>query len=82
MKRQIIFTRHAETVLSERGIERTWVERTLRRPDSGETDSDRGTLNAFCAIPEYGGRILRVTYINDDAGMRVITAFFDRRRRR
>jgi len=77
----IISTRHAETVLAERAIDRTWVEQTLRQPDVVESDSERGTTNAFRAIPDRGGRILRVTYVTEGSRFRVITAFFDRRRR-
>jgi len=79
---EIILTRHAETVLAERAIDRRWVEQTLQQPDSTEADPERGTVNAFRTIPEHGGRILRVTYVNDGDRLRVITAFFDRRRRR
>ena len=79
---EIILTRHAEIVLAERAIDRRWVAQALHQPDFVETDGVRGTINAFRAIPEHGGRILRVTYVNDGAHLRVITAFFDRRRRR
>jgi len=78
---EIIFTRHAETVVAERAIERRWVERTIREPNFVERDPTRGTVNAFRSIPEHGGRILRVTYVNDGTRVRIITVFFDRRRR-
>jgi hypothetical protein len=78
----IVLTLHAETVLVERSIDRRWVERTLHQPDLVESDTGRGTINAFRAIPEHGDRILRVTYVNEGSRIKVITAFFDRRRRR
>src|SRR4051794_41096500 len=30
---QFVFTRHAETMLTERGIDRDWVMRTIGEPD-------------------------------------------------
>ncbi|MGN6571722.1 MAG: DUF4258 domain-containing protein [Pseudolabrys sp.] len=78
----IVLTRHAETALFERALDRRLVEQTLREPDFVEPDEQRGTINAFRAIPEHGGRIPRVTYVSDGSRMKVITAFFDRRRRR
>ena len=79
---RIFFTRHAETMLSERGIEREWIERTLSEPESVEPDPLRPEIiRAFRGIKERDGRILRVVYIQTGNAARVVTAFFDRSRR-
>lgn len=77
------FTRHAESMLAERGIERGWVERTINEPDESKPDHARPNVTrAFRPIPEREGRVLRVVYSTSDNEIRVITAFFDRARRR
>lgn len=82
-KPPIKFTRHAEDMLAERGIERGWVERTIGEPDTIEPDGARANVTrAFRSIPEREGRVLRVVYSMNDDEIRVITAFFDRARRR
>ena len=81
-KHRITFTRHAETILAERDIDRDWVDRTVREPDEIEPDLERGNFRAFRAIPERDGRVLRVVYSIGNDQIRVITAFFDRARRR
>ncbi len=80
---RISFTRRADTVLAERGIERAWIERTLNEPETIERDlSGAGTYRAFRAIAERGNRVLRVVYTQSGDDVRIITAFFDRARRR
>ncbi|BBF92469.1 DUF4258 domain-containing protein [Blastochloris tepida] len=79
----IVYTRHAEDVMRERGLKFEWVKRTLASPDQDEPDPDEPTLRrAFKAIPERDGRVLRVVYGRTDDTLRVVTAFFDRDRRR
>jgi len=74
------FTRHAETMLLERGIAREWAERVLTSPGWEELDpSNPGQKRAFAAIAEAGGKILRVVYTVQAGEKRVITLFFDRR---
>ena len=82
-ERRITFTRHAESMLTEREIERGWVERTLKEPDEMEPDPNRANMvRVFRAIPERGGRVLRVVFSTAGDQTRVITAFFDRAKRR
>jgi hypothetical protein len=68
-------------MLRERGIERAWVDRTLRDPELTE-DRDDGTHHFARRIPEFGDRWLRVVVnVATEPQIRV-TAFFDRRLRR
>lgn len=69
--------------MAERGIEMSWVERTLDAPERVEADpGDPSLLRAFGAIPERDGRILRVVYRPAGGAAFVVTAFFDRGARR
>ena len=71
-------TRHLVDGLRERGLERGWVERVAQDPDWIEPSRAEVQLR-FGRIDEAGGKILRVTTI-DEAGVRVvITAHFDRK---
>jgi hypothetical protein len=79
----LVFTQHAEDMLVERGIDRAWVEETIRNPDAVEPDPNhREVFRAFRQVPQHGGRILRVVYTPTGGALKVLTAFFDRRRRR
>lgn len=78
---RIVFTQHAEQMLIERSIERDWIERTIATPDIVESDPDRpDVFRAFKRIPERGDRLLRVAYVRTGETVRVVTAFFDRKR--
>ena len=82
-KHRIILTRHAADMLAERGVDREWVDCTVNEPDAVEPDSERENVyRAFCSIAEREGRVLRVVYSLSENQIRVITAFFDRARRR
>ena len=73
---------HALDNLIERGLDRAWIERTVIDPDDLEPDpnhSDR--LRAYRTVPERDGRVLRVIYVFENGGCRIVTAFFDRSRR-
>jgi hypothetical protein len=78
----IVYTRHAEEMLVERRLSRSWVERTLTNPDKLEPDPKRpNVLRAYRRIPERGGLWLRVAYVHAGDSARVITVFFDRAQR-
>ncbi|HXW24094.1 MAG TPA: DUF4258 domain-containing protein [Xanthobacteraceae bacterium] len=80
---RIIFTRHAETMMTERGIKEDWVKATIAEPEATESDPSQPNLSrAFRTIPEYGNRVLRVVYASVGDTIRVVTVFFDRARRR
>jgi hypothetical protein len=67
-------------MLSERRIEREWVELTVTAPDSIEPDpKGPNVFRGYRRIPEHGGRLLRVVYVLAGDSARVLTAFFDRR---
>lgn len=76
------YSAHATTMLRERKIERGWVKRVLAGPDWQEPDPDSPKRRPFGAVPEAGGKILRVVYTPSDGGGRVVTAFFDARAKR
>lgn len=79
----VVLTNHAEVVIDERGLERAWIERTLRSPIVIEPDPARpGVMRAFASVPERGDRILRVAFVETPDELRVLTAFLDRGRRR
>jgi Domain of unknown function (DUF4258) len=80
---RITFTAHASTILTEREIDRGWIELTISDPEETEPDPNRANVvRVFRSIPEREGRVLRVVYSKSDDRIRVITAFFDRARRR
>jgi Domain of unknown function (DUF4258) len=82
-EKPLTFTNHAESMLSERGIERAWVEATIAAPVEKEPDPRRpGVTLAFRAVAERAGRVLRVAYDENDNEIRIITTYFDCARRR
>jgi len=79
----ILFTRHARDALAERELDPRWVEKTVREPEWRRPDPLRpGVERRFRAIPEFGGRILRVACFETTDEIRILTVFFDRDARR
>jgi uncharacterized DUF497 family protein len=75
----LVFTKHAQTVQLERGIETVWIVRVLANPDWTTPDPNDGGLHrAFGAIAERDNRILRVVFSVEPDRIRVISVFFDR----
>jgi hypothetical protein len=73
------FTRHAEDVIVERELDHNWIERAVREPEWWYPDPQRPSVERrFRAIPEFGGRILRVACIETAEEIRILTVFFDR----
>jgi hypothetical protein len=72
----IRYDEHAEFQISRRGIDKAWVEDTLRNPDLVETRGRR--RSHYKCLP---GRhiMLRVVTAENDPEY-VITAYFDRKR--
>jgi uncharacterized protein DUF4258 len=80
---RIVFTRHAQEMLIERRLQRPWIELTITKPDSVESDPNRpNVVRAYRQVPERGGLWLRVVYESVGDTAKVITAFFDRSRNR
>jgi hypothetical protein len=79
-KPQIVISDHAANAMRERGIDPAWVHRVIEQPAKTEPDQlDPNATHALGAIPEFGGRVLRVVYNASATPWRIITAFFDRR---
>lgn len=76
--RDLHFTDHAENTLRERGIQREWVAAALAEPDWTAPDPKADRTRAFRAIPDAGGKILRVVYSKAGSEFWVVTVFFDR----
>jgi hypothetical protein len=77
----IQFAGHARDMLQERNIPEEWVRRTIASPDRTVVGADSNT-HYIKAIPEHGGRFLRVIVNSHVTPNRVVTVFFDRRLRR
>ena len=60
-----------------------WIETAARQPDWRKPDrSDPEVERRYLVLPELEHRVLRVACIEDDATIRVVTAFLDRGARR
>ena len=77
----IEFSHHARDMLDERRIAEEWVWRTLQAPERTEAGAD-GNTHYISAIPERGGRFLRVAANRRTTPERIVTVYFDRRLRR
>ena len=62
MAKRIVLTSHAQRRLHQRGIQENWVAAAAFAPERIEPEPRHaGAERRFRAIPEFGGRILRVT---------------------
>jgi hypothetical protein len=78
-RKPLRFTRHVEDAILEREVERTWIEKTAREPEWFHPDPRRPDVERrFRAIPEFGGRVLRVACLETATEIRILTVFFDR----
>jgi uncharacterized DUF497 family protein len=72
-------TQQARKVLTERDIPVEWMERTFFSPEFVRPDPNDPTVEQrFRKIPEFGGRVLRVTVNTTVEPNRVVSVFFDR----
>jgi hypothetical protein len=78
---EVEFSKHAQNMMRERNIPEEWVRRAIDDPDRIEIGSE-GNTHYIKAIPEHGGRFLRVVVNPRVKPNRVVTLFFDRRLRR
>ena len=78
-RKPLRFTRHAQDVILQRELDQTWIERAVRKPDWSRPDPKRPDVERrFRAIPEFGGRVLRVACTETADEVRVLNVFFDR----
>ena len=76
--KELEWSQHAKDMLAERQIREEWVIRAITTPDRSEAH-DESRTHCIKAIPEYGGRFLRVVVNRTVSPNRVVTAFSDRR---
>ena len=74
----VTITAHAADQMKVRGIDRAWVEATLSAPEATEPDPRSGRVRLFRAVPEFGGRVLRVVVERRGHDVEVVTVHFDR----
>lgn len=73
------YSQHAQDVMRERLIERSWVEKAVSAPVLRTPDTSDQELERFYApIQQSEGRVLRVVVNTSSAPWRVVTVFFDR----
>jgi uncharacterized DUF497 family protein len=83
MPKPLVFTPHATIRLRGRHIDPKWIEETALDPDWTEAEPKDPTVERrFRAIPEFGGRILRVACVETNSSIRIISVMFDRNARR
>ena len=83
MPKRIVLTEHARQRMRVRLIHQTWVTGTALAPEWIEPEPRHaGAERRFRAIPEFGGRILRVVCLETDDTIRIITMTWDRGARR
>jgi hypothetical protein len=76
----LVLTQHARDAVAEREIEPDWIRRVAHAPEWTHPDPHRpGVERRFRAIPEHGGRVLRVACFETPLEIRIVTVFFDRR---
>jgi hypothetical protein len=74
-------TEHARDALKKREIPLEWLEQALLTPDWTEGDVvDEQLEHRFARIEAFGGRVLCVVVNVRAAPLRIVTAYFDRRR--
>ena len=75
----LILSVHARQMIARRGLAIEWVVATVELPARTEPDPVDPTLvRSYRAIPEAGGRVLRVVHRPARDGSVVVTAHFDR----
>jgi len=78
-----VLTEHAPEAIVKRGIALEWVEEALVSPEERERDRvDPDLEHRLLRVPEFGGRVLRVIVKMKCAEPRVVTAYFDRGRKK
>jgi hypothetical protein len=75
----IRFAKHAQEATTKRDIAASWIEDAVKIPNSVEADPrNPDRIRSYKAIPELGGRVLRVVHRLDGDDIIIITAHLDR----
>ena len=70
-------TAHTVERTRQYGLALSWIEATVAAPDWTVPDPrERGVTRSFKAIPERGGRVMRVAHRPDGDDVLVLSAFF------
>ncbi|WP_425993179.1 DUF4258 domain-containing protein [Brevundimonas sp. TWP2-3-2] len=76
----VTYSQHAVDQMKERMLRKSWVERAIGKPEWIEADPNDPTLGwRLAAVPEFGGRYLRVVVRETEDHFHVITVCLDRR---
>ena len=81
MNERFQLSAHAFDMMQEREIPEDWILTVLNEPESVEA-GDEGNIHYFGSISEFSGRVLHIVVNPDLNPQRIVTLFFDRRRRR
>jgi hypothetical protein len=72
-------TVHATRRMERYGLAFSWIEAAVAAPGWTAPDPrEKGVTLSFKAIPERGGRVMRVAHRPDGADVLVLSAFFDK----
>lgn len=69
---QIVFTHHARKKIHERGVDRIWIEETIKFPDE-----IRRNGNKWYVVKKLNGKTLKVVYVKETY-IKVITFYWQR----
>lgn len=81
MEFEFEFSKHAKIMLKERNIAEELVRDTLLTSMFRDIGSD-GNIHYFKSVPEYGGKVLHVIVNPNMKPPRIVTVFFDRRKKK
>lgn len=77
--REVRWSAHALDAAERRGVQLEWALRTIGDPDEVQPDPAHGIrTRAFRRIPEFGGRVLRVVYEEQQGTIVIVTVVWDR----
>ena len=75
----VILSKHARRRSVERAIPPAWIEAAIERPDRTARDAlDPSVMHSFRAVPEAGGRVLKVVHKPAGDDVLVVTVHLDR----
>jgi uncharacterized protein DUF4258 len=78
-----VLSEHARGAIAKRGILLEWLEEALVSPEYSEPDRlDPELEHRLLRVADSGGRVLRVIVNVKCAELRVVTAYFDRGRKK